>query len=82
MLRKVARLFTIKTRLEAFFLIYALALGATTRGVHYLEQYPGYGGYLLFLACTGAVFLAGAKILDCLRYERAAEEANAAETEA
>ena len=72
MLRKVSRLFTIKTRFEAFVLIYALALGATTRGMHYVEQYPGWGGYLLFLACTGAVFLAGAKILDCLRYERAA----------
>ena len=70
MLRKVSRLFTIKTRLEAFVLIYALALGATTRGAHYLVQYPGWGGYLLFLACSGAVFLAGAKILDCLRYER------------
>lgn len=72
MLRKVSRLFTIKTRFEAFVIIYALALGATTRGLHYIEQYPGWGGYLLFLACTGAVFLAGAKILDCLKYERAA----------
>jgi len=72
MLRKVKRLFTIKTRFEAFLLIYALALGATTRGLHYLEHYPGWWGYALFLACTGAVFLAGAKILDCLRYEREA----------
>ena len=74
MLRKIARLFTIKTRGEAFLIIYALALGATTRGAHYLTQYPGWGGKLLFLACTGAVFLAGAKILDCLKYERAAEQ--------
>ena len=74
MLRKVSRLFTIKTRFEAFVLIYALALGATTRGAQYVEQYPGWGGYLLFLACTGAVFLAGAKILDCLKYERAAAD--------
>ena len=77
MLRKVSRLFTIKTRFEAFVLIYALALGATTRGAHYLLQYPGWGGYLLFFACTGAVFLAGAKILDCLKYERADKEAKA-----
>jgi hypothetical protein len=77
MLRKVTRLFTIKTRFEAFVLIYAIALGATTRGAHYLEQYPGWGGQVLFLACSGAVFLAGAKILDCLRYERAAREAAA-----
>ena len=51
---------------------------ATTRGAAYLEQYPGWFGYLLFFACTGAVFLAGAKILDCLRYERAAEAEPAA----
>ncbi len=75
MLRKVSRLFVIKTRFEAFAIIYALALGATSRGTEYLEQYPGWGGHLLFLACTGAVFLAGAKILDCLKYERAAAEA-------
>ena len=78
MLRKVSRLFTIKTRFEAFLLIYALALGATTRGVVYIEQFPGWAGYTLFFACTGAVFLAGAKILDCLRYERAAEAEPAA----
>ena len=70
MLRKVSRLFMIKTRIEAFMIIYALALGATSRGVHYLDQFPGYGGWLLFLACTGAVFMAGAKILDCLKHER------------
>jgi len=70
MFRKIARLFTIKTRWEAFLIIYALALGATSRGAHYLTQYPGWGGKLLFLACTGAVFLAGGKILDCLKYER------------
>ena len=75
MLRKVSRLFVIRTRLEAFLIIYALALGATNRGSHYLTQFPGWGGMLLFLACTGAVFMAGAKILDCLRYERAEREA-------
>ncbi len=75
MLRKVSRLFMIKTRIEAFMIIYALALGATSRGVHYLDQFPGYGGWLLFLACTGAVFMAGAKILDCLKFERAAQDA-------
>ena len=78
MLRKVSRLFVIKTRLEAFLIIYALALGATERGTHYLTQFPGWGGKLLFLACTAAVFMAGAKILDCLRYEKAAKEPAAA----
>ena len=79
MLRKLGRLFTIRTRLEAFLIIYALALGAVERGSAYLTQYPGWGGKLLFLACTGAVFLAGAKILDCLRFER---EKRAAEAKA
>jgi hypothetical protein len=78
MFKKISRLFVIKTRLEAYLIIYALALGATSRGASYLEQYPGWGGYLLFLATTGAVFMAGAKILDCLRYEKAEREAAAA----
>ena len=72
MLRKAGRLFVIKTSWEAYLIIYALALGATSRGAAYLEQYPGWGGWLLFLACTGAVFMAGAKILDCLKCEKAA----------
>ena len=75
MFRKIGRLFVIKTRWEAFLIIYALALGATTRGAQYTVQFPGWGGWLLFLACTGAVFLAGAKILDCLKYEAAEREA-------
>mgnify|MGYP000067789684 CR=1 FL=1 len=82
MLQKLSRLFKIKTRGEAFLIIYALALGACTRGTAYLEQYPGWGGWALFLACTGAVFLAGAKILDCLKYERAEKEAAKAAAEA
>jgi hypothetical protein len=75
MFAKFKRLFVIKTRIEAFLVIYALGLGACERGIIYLHQYPGWGGKLLFLACTGAVFLAGAKILDALRYERARREA-------
>ncbi len=70
-MQRIARLFVIKTRLEAFLIIYALGLGATERGSHYLTQFPGWGGKLLFVACTAAVFMAGAKILDCLKYERA-----------
>ena len=58
-------------------IIYALALGAVERGKAYLVEYPGTGGMLLFLACTGAVFLAGAKILDCVRYESDRREAEA-----
>ncbi len=70
MLRKIGRLFVIKTRFEAFLIIYALALGSCARGTAYLEQFPGFGGQLLFLATTGAVFLAGAKMLDCIRLEK------------
>ncbi len=67
MLRMIARLFVIKTRWEACAVIYALALGACDRGFRYVEQYPGVGGWLLFLACTGAVFMAGAKLLEMTR---------------
>jgi hypothetical protein len=77
MFGKIARLFVIKTRLEAFLIIYALALGATERGSAYLTQFPGAGGVLLFLACTVAVFMAGGKILDCIKYEQAERAAAA-----
>ncbi len=71
MLKKISRLFVIKTRWEAYLIIYALALGAMDRGTHYLDRFPGYGGWMLMAACSGAVFLGGAKILDCLKYEAA-----------
>ena len=67
MLSKIGRLFTIKTRLEAWLVIYAIALGAVERGRHYLETYPGSGGWLLALACTGVVFVAGGKLLDSVK---------------
>ena len=75
MWKKVKRLFVIKTRFEAYLIIYALALGAMTRGANYTLEYPGVGGYLLMAATAGAVFLGGAKILDAIRYEREAQEA-------
>ena len=67
MLKKIGRLFVIKTRLEAWLVIYAIALGAVERGRHYLDTYPGFGGWLLAVACTGVVFLAGGKLLDSVR---------------
>ncbi len=70
MLTKFARLFTIKNRFEAYAIIYALAVGAVTRGYDYLVQYPGPIGWLFFAACTGAVFMAGAKILDSTHRKR------------
>jgi hypothetical protein len=67
MLSKIGRLFQIKTRFEAWLVIYAIAVGAVERGRHYLETYPGVGGWLLALACTGVVFVAGAKLLDSVK---------------
>ena len=67
MFKRLARLFTIKTRFEAFLVTYAIAVGAIERGVRYMQQFPGFGGYLLALCCTGVVFLAGGKLLDSVR---------------
>lgn len=64
MIRKLFELFIIKTRFEAFAVTYALAVGAVGRGHEYLDRYPGAVGWLFFAACTAAVFMAGAKILD------------------
>lgn len=67
MLKRLGRLFVIKTRFEAFLVTYAIAVGSIERGQHYMQQYPGFGGYLLALACTGVVFVAGGKLLDSVR---------------
>ncbi len=67
MLKKIGRLFVIKTRLEAYLVTYAIAVGAVERGVHYLQNYPGNGGILLAAACLGVPFIAGAKLLDSVR---------------
>lgn len=64
MFRRVARLFTIKTKFDAFLVIYGLGTGAVERGLHYLDRFPGVGGWLLFFVCPIAVFMAGGKILD------------------
>jgi hypothetical protein len=72
MMKKIGRLFQIKTRTEAWLIIYAIALGAVERGRHYLEVYPGTAGWILAIACTGVVFLAGAKLLDSVRPQPAA----------
>ena len=67
MLSKIGRLFTIKTRFEAWLVIYAIALGAVERGRHYLEVYPGWTGWMFAVLCTGVVFLAGGKLLDSVK---------------
>lgn len=63
---KFARLFVIKTKFEAFLIIYGLGTGAVERGMHYMQQYPGFGGKMLFAVCPVAVFMAGARILDSI----------------
>ena len=64
---KIARLFVIKNRFEACAVIYALGVGAIERGMHYLEVYPGYAGWLLFSVCPIAVFMAGARLMELTR---------------
>jgi len=69
-MKRIARLFTIKTKFEAFMVIYGLATGAVERGMHYLQQYHGFGGWMLFSVCPIAVFMAGARILDSIERAR------------
>jgi hypothetical protein len=64
---RVKRWFTIKTRFEAFLVIYAIALGAVERGRVYIETYHGANGWILAAAATGVVFVGGAKLLDSVR---------------
>jgi hypothetical protein len=71
-LKKLGRLFVIKTRLEAYLVTYAIAIGAVERGIHYMQIYPGNSGVLLFAACLGVPFIAGAKLLDSVRPEQGA----------
>lgn len=64
MLYKLSRLFVIKSKFEVFLVTYGLGTGAVERGQHYLTQYPGVGGWMLFAVCPVAVFMAAAKMLD------------------
>lgn len=66
MIHSLRRLFTLKTKFEVYLVIYALALGACQRGAVYITEYPGIGGMLLALACTGSVFLAGGLMIDAV----------------
>lgn len=66
-MKKIARLFIIKNRLEACAVIYALAVGAVERGMHYLSVFPGFGGWLLLSVCPIAVVMAGARLMEFTR---------------
>lgn len=70
MLRIIKRPFVIKTRFEALFIIYALALGAAERGKAYVDQFPGKIGWIMFGACMLAVLMAGAKIFDAVNSQQ------------
>jgi hypothetical protein len=66
-IRSIGRLFVVKNRWEALAVIYALGLGAADRGMRYMDVYPGVGGWIMFAACTAAVFMAGARLLELTR---------------
>ena len=67
MVKRLGRLFVIRTRWEAWAVTWAIALGAVERGRHYLALYPGWLGWLFFGICLLVVFVAGPKLLDSVR---------------
>ncbi len=69
-MKKIERLFTITTKFEAFLAIYAIAMGACARGLHYLQDYPGIGGQMLFFLCCAAVMVVGGLIIDAVELKR------------
>lgn len=70
MLTRLKNLFTIKSKFEAFLVIYGLAVGAVERGFHYMQMYPGIAGKLMFAVCPIAVFMAGARLIDSIDADR------------
>lgn len=70
-MKKIARLFQIKTKLEVFLITYALGLGAAERGKDYMLQYPGDIGKVFFVLCGAAVFVAAAKMLEAVELNHA-----------
>ena len=69
-MKKLKRLFQIKTKAEVFLVTYPLALGAVKRGQDYMEQYQGKVGWMFFALCMGAVFLASSKMLQAVEYHQ------------
>ena len=64
---RLTRPFLIRTRLEAWAVTWAIALGAAERGKHYLAVYPGWLGWMFFGVCLLVVIVAGPKLLDSVR---------------
>jgi hypothetical protein len=69
-MKKLKRLFQIKTKVEVFLITYPLALGGVKRGQDYMEQYPGKIGWVFLALACGAVFLASAKMLQAVEYQQ------------
>lgn len=69
-MKKLTRIFQIKTKAEVFLITYPLALGAVRRGQDYMLQYPGRTGWVFMLLCTAAVFVAAAKMLQAVEYHQ------------
>jgi hypothetical protein len=69
-MKKLARIFQIKTKAEVFLITYPRALGAVRRGQDYMVQYPGRIGWVFMLLCMGAVFVASAKMLQAVDYHQ------------
>lgn len=69
-LERFGRLFVVKTRWEAWMIIYAVAVGAVTRGHLYMDHYPGWMGYVLFAACASLPMVAGPALLDAFPKRR------------
>ncbi len=63
-LKRIGRLFVVKTRWEAWLIVYAIAVGAVTRGHLYMAHYPGWMGWTLFAACASLPLVAGPALLD------------------
>ena len=72
---RLARLFTIKTRIEALLVTYAIAVGAIERGLHYMRAISGLCGVRAGAACLGVPFIAGAKLIDSVKPQPVARAA-------
>ena len=51
-------------------MIYALALGAVERGLHYVEMYPGRRRLAAVRGLHRRVFMAGARLMEITRPDR------------
>jgi hypothetical protein len=69
-MKKLSRLFQIKTKAEVFLITYPLALGAVKRGQDYMLLYPGKIGWVFLGLTCAAVFMASSKMLQAVEYHQ------------